>query len=102
MAPVRPRRVVALVGEVTERGAGDNDDVVEIRVFGSANEAGAGELRRLLASLKAGRIHEVRILLCKIGHSETRAIKQVCRKLGIPVRLFDGRGQVESRRRRTS
>ena len=91
----RTRRVVALIGGIPEKRPADAGGEAEIRVYGSAKEAGAGELRRLLASLKGGGIDEVWILFCWIGHSESRAIQKVCRRRGIPVRLLGGRGQVE-------
>ena len=89
----QPRRVVALVGELGQGPARHDDELAELRVFGSASEAGVGELRRLVASLRRGGIDEIWILLCRVGHSEARAIKQACRKRCIPVRLYDGRGQ---------
>ncbi len=90
----RTRRVVALIGGIPEEPQADAGAEAEIRVYGSAKEAGAGELRRLLASLKGGGIDEVWILFCWIGHSESRAIQKVCRPRGIPVRFLGGRGQV--------
>ena len=92
--PARTRRVVALIGGIPEERQADAGGEAEIRVYGSAKEAGAGELRRLLASLKGGGIDEVSLLFCWIGHSESRAIQNVCRRRGIPVRLLGGRGQV--------
>ena len=85
--------MIALVGGIAgQQGADEGAD--EVRVFGSAKEGGCGELRRLLACLHRGRVDEVWILTCWIGHSESRAIGRACKKLGIPVRRFGGRGQV--------
>ena len=94
MAAVRPeRRIVALVGNLADPIDDLKAETIELRVFGSARESGAGELRRLQASVKRGGIDEVWILCCWLGHSESRAILQMCRKRKIPVRLFGGRGQ---------
>ena len=87
------RRVVALVGGLADRPGDVDADAIEIRLFGSAREAGAGELRRLQESVKRGGIDEVWILCCWLGHSESRAILRLCRKRKIPVRLLGGRGQ---------
>lgn len=99
MAAVRRRRVVALVGGIAERlDEGGEDGKAEVRVFGSVQEGGDGELRRLLASLRGGRVDEVWILTCWIGHSQSGAITRACKKLGIPVRRFGGRGQARRAR----
>ncbi|MBK8265017.1 MAG: hypothetical protein IPK80_27240 [Nannocystis sp.] len=96
MASLTPqRRVIALVGGIAEAKESDRQitDDSELRLFGSVREAGVGELRRLLLSLKRGSIDEERIITCWIGHSQSRAITKACKKLGIPVRRFDSRGR---------
>jgi hypothetical protein len=94
VAAVSPkRRVVALVGGLADPIDDLAADTIELRLFGSRRDAGAGELRRLQASVKRGGIDEVWILCCWMGHSESRAIVRLCRKRKIPVRMLGGRGQ---------
>ena len=105
MAPVgstkrrRRRRVLAIVGGIADRTAHHVETDAEVRLYASAKEGGAGELRRLEASLKRRGIDEVWILGCWIGHSESRAIVDECKKHGIPVHRFRGLGQARKRQR---
>ncbi len=102
MATVKPskrRRVVALVGGIAARVARRLGAEGKIKRFASAKEGGSGELRRLLASIKGGGIDEVWILVCWIGHSETRVIVEACTKRGIRVERLRGPGQAKKRQR---
>jgi len=101
MASVKPakRRRVALVGGIAPRVAKTLDAKTKLERYASAKEGGTGELRRLLASIKRGGVDEVWILLCWIGHSETRVIEEECTKRGIPVKRLRGPGQARKRQR---
>jgi hypothetical protein len=93
------RRVLALVGGIADRATPAVDTEAKVKRFASAKEGGAGELRRLVASIKRGGVDEVWILVCWIGHSESKAIDKECRKRGIHVVRLGGLGQARKRRR---
>ena len=99
MKRCRRRTIIALVGGIANRVAHDIEIDGKVRHFASSKEGGAGELRRLLASIKSGGLDEVWILICWIGHSESRAIEKACRKHGIPVWRIRGLGQARRRGR---
>jgi hypothetical protein len=102
MATVKPgkrRRVLALVGGIADRIARTIDTDAKVKRYASAKEGGAGELRRLLASIKRGGIDEVWVLVRWIGHSESKAIDRECRKRGIHVERLGGLAQARKRRR---
>lgn len=88
----RRRRVIALVGGIADREAHYVETEAGVRLFASSKEGGAGELRRLLASIGSGGVDEVWILLCWIGHSESKKIVAECKKHGVRVRRFRGLG----------
>lgn len=67
---------------------------VTLRLFPSTKQGGSGKARSLLVSLKHGCIHEVWILTCWIGHSQSTKIASECQKLGIICRRFNGPGEV--------
>lgn len=102
MASVKPgkqRRVVALVGGIAAHVAKTLGAKTKVKRFASAKEGGTGELRRLVESIKHGGVDEVWILVCWIGHSETRVIAEACSKRGIQVKRFRGPGQASKRQR---
>ena len=93
----RRRWRLAVVGGVADRTAHHIETEAKVRYYASSKEGGAGELRRLKASIKRGGIDEVWILTCWIGHSECHAIVEECSKRGIPVHRLRGLGQARRR-----
>ncbi|MEX1366901.1 MAG: hypothetical protein AB1Z98_27490 [Nannocystaceae bacterium] len=93
----RRRRVIALVGGIADRRAHHVETDAELRLFASSKQGGAGELRRLLASIGRGGVDEVWILLCWIGHSESKKLVAECKKHGIRVLRLRGLGQARRR-----
>ena len=55
--------------------------------FRSLRYGGNGELRRLLAAVRAGSVHLVVILARWNGHAATRTVQQACRRARIRVIL---------------
>jgi hypothetical protein len=94
----RRRWVLAIVGGIDDRTAHHIETDAKVKLYASSKEGGAGELRRLKASIRRGGIDEVWILTCWIGHSECHAIVEECRKHGIPVHRLRGLGQARARR----
>ncbi len=81
----RHERIAVLGGDgrmLRNRGAG-----ARFRVFKGRRFGGNGELRRLEAALRSGRIDRVFILARWNGHSATTRVLRLCRKLDIPVRV---------------
>jgi siroheme synthase (precorrin-2 oxidase/ferrochelatase) len=103
MASVKPgngrrrRWRLAVVGGIADRTAHHIETGAKVRYYASSKEGGAGELRRLKASLRRGGTDEVWILTCWIGHSECHAIVEECNKRGIPVHRFAGLGRARRR-----
>lgn len=103
MASVKPgkgrrrRWRLAVVGGIADRTAHHIETDAKVRYYASSKEGGAGELRRLMASLRRGGTDEVWILTCWIGHSECNAIVEACNKRGIPVHRFAGLGRARRR-----
>lgn len=93
------RWVLALVGGIANRVAHHIATDAKLKLYASMKEGGAGELRRLVASIRGGGIDEVWILACWIGHSESGVIAEECNKRGIPVHRFRGLGQAKKHRR---
>lgn len=77
---------VALVGG-DDRLCLDPPDDVEIKIYKSTDHGGNGELRRILAALRAGSIDLVLVLRRWNGHSATTAIRRLCRKLGVACQV---------------
>lgn len=67
--------------------------------YGGAQHKGNGELQRLLAALRAGRINEVWILWRWAGHSAVGRLIHVCDKLGVPYSLVGSLSAVRKRLR---
>jgi len=88
------KKVIALVGGIASATSPFDTGDVKVRSFASSREGGAGELRRIVSSLKSGGIEEVWVLTGCNGHSEIRKITDECRKLKIPLKFFRGLGQV--------
>lgn len=84
MAPRKVNSRTAVLG-------GDGRDCPDIpdgaRIYRSSRSGGDGELRRLLAALRAGAIERVLILARWNGHSATAAVQKLCRRLGIRVEM---------------
>jgi hypothetical protein len=95
----RRRWRLAIVGGIADRTAHHIETNAKVRLYASSKEGGAGELRRLKASIRRGGVDEVWILTCWIGHSECQAIVDECNKHGIPVHRFRGLGQARRRGR---
>lgn len=58
------------------------------RVFPAPKYGGTGRIHSLRAALRSRRITAVILLVRLIDHSTSETIKRLCRRLGIPVRLF--------------
>lgn len=97
MAALTRRRVIALVGGLV--APIDLPGDAEVRRYGSVQEGGEGELRRVLRSLRSGAVDEVWLLFRLLGHNESRAISRLCRRLGVTVRLLAGHGEARRRLR---
>ena len=89
----RPRRSAVFGGDLhkSTRDLAERDDV---EFFGSSGHSGQGELRRLSASIRAGMIDRVCIVLRWAGHSEVEAIRALCKAHNIPCKLFRSIGAV--------
>ncbi len=83
---VTPRPRVAVLGG-DGRFRADSLPGCEVRVFQVCRFGGNGELRRLEAALRAGRIDRLIVLARWNGHSATRRALRLCRGLGVPVDL---------------
>lgn len=57
------------------------------RIFCSSRSGGNGELRRLRRALLSGTIEELIILTRWNGHSSTKLVTRLCRRLSIRVKL---------------
>ncbi len=89
----RPRRTAVFGGDLhkSARDLAGRDDV---ELFGSSGHTGQGELRRFSASLRAGMIDRVCLVLRWAGHSEVEAIRALCRAHGVVCELFRSVGAV--------
>lgn len=94
MASVARPQVIAIVGGNKDRFSGRVGGDARLRFYSSSKEGGCGELSALLASIRSGGVDEVWILYRWLSHSESERIQRVCRKRGVPVRLFPGLGQL--------
>ena len=59
-----------------------------VKVYQARRYGGNGHLRRMEASLKAGGVDRVVLLVRWNGHSATTRVVRLCRKLGIPVEAW--------------
>lgn len=70
--------------------------------YGGAQHTGNGELQRLVAALRAGRITEVWILWRWAGHSAVARLIDVCKTLGVAYSLVGSLSAVRKRLRSTA
>ncbi len=80
-----PTRVAILGGD--GRQADRWTGLGKVVHFQARGDGGNGELRRLLAALRSGRIALVVILSRWNGHSATTAVRKLCKKHGIRVEV---------------
>jgi hypothetical protein len=52
---------------------------LQVRFFGSPRDAGSGQLKSLVAAIKAGSIDEVYLLTRWNGHGTTQQVRKLCR-----------------------
>ncbi len=79
------QRTAVFGGDVRQRARWADLDDAEF--FMSTRYGGNGEVRRLTAALRGGRIRRVLLLTRWNGHSAVNAIRALCRDLGVPVDL---------------
>lgn len=84
---VAARERIAVIGGDGRAKAGLGLGGAEVVRFKSRRDGGNGEARRLAAALKAGGFTRVIILVRWNGHSVTRYLRRLCRKLGVLVEL---------------
>ena len=89
-----PLRRVAVYGGDLRRLARALAGLADVALFGSTGQTGQGELRRLLAALRAGAVREVCVIVRWAGHGEVDAIRRLCRTLRVPCRDFPSIGAV--------
>lgn len=70
--------------------------------YGGARHTGNGELQRLVAALRAGRITELWILWRWAGHSAVTRLTNVCRTLDVAYSLVGSLSAVRKRLRATA
>lgn len=92
MTAARPR--VAVFGGDLHRLARGLSGLADLELFGSTGQTGQGELRRVLAALRAGTIREVCLVVRWAGHGEIDAIRRLCRTLGVGYHCFRSIGAV--------
>lgn len=93
MVSAHPPRVAVFGGDLhrlTRALAG----LADLELFGSTGQTGQGELRRMLAALRAGAVREVCLVVRWAGHGEIDAIRRLCRTLGVGCRSFRSIGAV--------
>jgi DNA invertase Pin-like site-specific DNA recombinase len=84
----RPFRIAVIGGDGRhERAAWPPG--LEVRTYGSAGEVGAGELRRLLATIRSGDVALVVALARWLGHSATDTLRRTCRRAGVRFVIWD-------------
>ncbi len=82
-----PRRVALMGGDSrqTARWDGLGEAII---FFQAPRYGGNGELRRLQSALRAGSFDLVVILARWNGHSATKQVRAICKRLGIPVQVL--------------
>lgn len=89
----RPPRIAVFGGDLRKL-ARDLADLQNLELFGSTGQTGQGELRRMLASLRAGALQHVCLVIRWAGHGEIDAIRRLCRALGVTCHCFHSFGAV--------
>jgi len=87
-AGTRPLRI-AVIGGDRRHGRIAWPATLDVRTYGSAGDGGAGELRRLVVSIKAGEVELVVALARWIGHSATTVLRRTCRQTGVRFLVWD-------------
>ena len=85
--PPRPadRRIAVFGGDARQLHRGARYGAA--RFFQSPRSGGNGELRRLVAALRAGSIDCVVVLTRWNGHSATGKLRRICRRYGVELVL---------------
>lgn len=83
----RPARV-AIIGGDGRHGRVAWPPTVDVRVYGSAASAGDGELRRLVAAIRAREVVLVVVLARWMGHSATSSLRRTCRRGQVPFLVW--------------
>ena len=83
------RAQIAIVGGRAEKRPFEGLSV-DCECYGSPNDVGAGELRRLEKALKKGRFALVVILTRWGSHAATKHVRRICKAHGTPVLIWTG------------
>lgn len=89
----RPPRIAVFGGNIRKLTR-DLAGLPNLELFGSTGQTGQGELRRMLASLRAGALQQVCLVIRWAGHGEIDAIRRLCRALGVTCHCFRSFGAV--------
>ena len=89
----RPPRIAVFGGDIRKLTR-DLAGLQNLELFGSTGQTGQGELRRMLASLRAGALQHVCLVIRWAGHREVRVFCRVCSTLGVPCHDFRSIGAV--------
>ena len=81
LPPLRDRRIAVFGGDARQRRRWA--DAGGVRFFQSRCSGGNGELRRLVASVRARSVDLVVVLVRWNGHSATRKLRRICRQCGV-------------------
>jgi hypothetical protein len=83
----RPLRI-AIVGGDGRHGRRRWPAAVDIRVYGSQRERGAGELHRVRSAVRAGETDLVVVLARWVGHGTSSALLRECRRSGVELLVW--------------
>lgn len=84
MAVTAKERVAVLGGDGRHRIV---EHSARVRVYRSPRDGGTGDVRRLLASIRAGGVDRVVILARFNSHSASLSVRRACARAGVPVEL---------------
>lgn len=90
----RRRRRVAVFGGDLRRSARVFTERDDLELFGSSGQTGQGEMRRLSAALRAGRVDRVYLVIRWAGHKDIETIRALCKALGISCESYHSFGAV--------
>ena len=86
----RRRSVVAIFGGDGRWSPGESTDDVTVRICPSSKHGGNARWRSLAVAIRAGFVDRVFVLARWLGHSESHAIVDACRRAGVPVQVVAG------------
>lgn len=87
-SPTRPQSTTAVIGGAPRDSAAYRSRGV--RHYPSRRSSGNGNLRGLLAAIRAGGVTAVYIRIDAISHAESDAVRAACRRAGIVCRPLRG------------